>query len=309
MVNRAALLEALRLLKQRDALDNREGDFWDVFPAVDDPQFSPLVAGTAENSLWWTSEDDRSVRADDGALLRPLAFSWRGDWTALQLAFARAGLSVRLELPEPDQYELRTRLGLLSPRSDTARCDLLRLLAAFRDLRSRDVIALERAGNTQSEGWEDVAAAGPERRTAVFWHAQSHEAFDGLGQLSRPMYLYWRGDAQAIVQALREQGLGATAPDSPGVGIEVVGAGADGTAPDLEPLAPPVAPPPRPPEPAPPGEQLLEELARSSPSAGPELHQPGHEVGLLRLAPDGERVLCVAAGPSARSTSQRTDAS
>jgi hypothetical protein len=272
----------------RASLENQPDDFWDVFLAVDDPSFSPLVAGTASNAVWWTSEDDRAFDAS-GALRSPLAFSWRGDWTQLQVAFARAGLTPRLDRPPRDEYDERDRLGLLSPRSEAQTTDLSRLFAAFAALRGQGAIALERAGNTQSEGWEDVAQIG-EAETAVFWHAQSHEAFDGLGQLERRMFLYWRGDRGAIVGALKKQGLSATLPASDDVGIEVGGARA--SAPDLEPFSQPCLPAALLSAPEVAGEHLLVVLARSSASAGPQFHQPGHPVEVLRFSPDGGQVFC-----------------
>jgi len=244
-VTRAILEQILGDLKGREGFRlrgralNREYDELDVFAAVDDAklaEFSPADEGEAEAFVLWSRAAEQAF-ADDGALTRPLPIRWGGSRNAIQMAFARRGLTVRIER-DAEAREGHDESGtlVLSPRSGTAGCDLLRLLAGFAELTTRGVIALAHAGSTQSSGWSSVAEAErDEAQTAVFWHDQSHEVFDELGQLDRAIHLYWRGDEQLIAEVLTRAGLAVVRPTSTAVAIEVAGSGA--AAPAIETFA------------------------------------------------------------------------
>jgi WD40 repeat protein len=183
---------------------------WDVFPDVDDPDaFEPADEGNAHAFLWWSREAGRVAFDAEGVLRHPLPMVWGGSLASLQMAFARGGLTVRIEADE----EARASYGesgrvVLSPRSAAVDCDLRVILRAFAALRERGVVALANAGYTRSDGWSEVADdAKDAATTAVFWTEQAHDAFDGVGNLAAPLFLYWRGDAEALVDGLRAAGL------------------------------------------------------------------------------------------------------
>ncbi len=73
----------------------------------------------------------------------------------------------------------------------------------------RGVLALPNTGTTQSHALElaeakRLAIAEEHRPTSVvFWHRQSHaQAFDGAGELVRPLHLHWSGERAHIANAL-----------------------------------------------------------------------------------------------------------
>lgn len=218
---------------------NRQYDQLDVFPAVADTEvaeFSPTDEGEARAFLMWSRQADKAF-ADDGALTRPLTVWWGGSRNELQMVFARHGLTVRFALDETarDPYAESGTL-VLSPRSAAESCDLRRLLAVFATLDKKGVIALAHAGSTQSDGWSTVAETerDPEQ-TAVFWHDQSHDAFDELGQLAHTLHLYWRGDAGLVCDELARAGFAVIRPTDEDVAIEV--SPSEGPAPDIETFA------------------------------------------------------------------------
>ncbi|WP_434427832.1 DUF6891 domain-containing protein [Nannocystis pusilla] len=233
-VTRSLLEQTLGDLKRRktfrlgDAERNHEYDDLDVFVGVDDAAvagFSPADEGKAEAFMLWSRAGERAFAAD-GALTRPLPIVWGGSRNAIQQAFARHGLTVRIEVDaEPrDGYDESGTL-VLSPRSADETCDLRRLVVAFAELTERGVIALARAGMTQSAGWESVAERErDERQTAVFWHDQGHDGFDALGQIRERLALYWRGDEGLIAEVLTRAGFAVERPTSQSMAILVAGA-------------------------------------------------------------------------------------
>ncbi|MFP2927757.1 DUF6891 domain-containing protein, partial [Pyxidicoccus sp. 3LG] len=196
----------------------RKVDGLDAFPAVDDAalaDFSPRDEGEGYGFVYWSRAADQAFDKK-GVLVRPLPMWWGTSRAELQMAFARHKLVVRIDesdAPRDDYAEHGTLV--LSPRSEGATVDLLRLLDVFAALARRKVIALPCAGSTQSAGWEDVAARerNPEQ-TAVFWHEQSHDAFDAVGRLTSELYLQWRGDAGSVCDALAEAGFTVERPNS-----------------------------------------------------------------------------------------------
>ncbi|MDC0672487.1 WD40 repeat domain-containing protein [Nannocystis radixulma] len=218
---------------------NRQYDQLDVFPAVADgevAEFSPTDEGEAPAFLLWSRKADKAFDGD-GALTRPLTAWWGGSRNKLQMAFARRGLTVRLARDEAarEPYPESGTL-VLSPRSAAQTCDLRRLLAAFEALAERGVLALARAGSTQSAGWEQVTETERDaEQTAVFWHDQSHDVFDELGQLGRSLALYWRGDAGLVCDELERAGFAVIRPRSEDVAIEV--SPSRDPAPDIEAFA------------------------------------------------------------------------
>ncbi len=232
-VTRRVLEVVLAALKRRNSfrLDdpepNRPHDALDVFPAIDDaalPGFSPAVEGQVGAFLLWSRTADAAF-ADDG-LVRPIVLFWGGDAIDLQMGFATAGLTVRIERdPTPRRGFPASGTVVLAPDADAQRCHLVELRAAFTRLRERGVIALANAGYTQSDGWSDVAEHGPDSRPAVFWQAQGHErAFDGEGALVGALHLYWRGELERITPPLTQAGFVVERPASPEHSI-VVSAG------------------------------------------------------------------------------------
>jgi hypothetical protein len=209
---------------------NREYDELDVFAGVDDASlaaFSPTDEGEAEAFVLWSRAAEAAF-SGDGALTRPLPIVWGGSRNELQLAFARHGLTIRIEVDAtPREGYDESGTLVLSPRSGRESCDLRRLLAAFTELEARGVIALARAGMTQSSGWESVGERErDEQQTAVFWHDQSHDGFDALGQIGSQLHLYWRGDEGLVAEVLTRAGLSVERPSSPQVAIVVAGRGA-----------------------------------------------------------------------------------
>lgn len=216
-----ALLTALRNHPVRSdrPISNEGFQFWDLFPAVDEADFSPALAGQADSWIWWSRWADEAF-APEGTLLRPALFHWRGAWPKIQLAAVQAGLVPRLEFTE--RYGA-SGVMVLCPSGRDQETDLSALLACFEALeRDDEVVALPLAGWTQSDGWSDVAGAQRDpRQTAIFWHAQSHEAFDGLGMLSGTMHLYWRGDRRRLADALRSHGFIVETPTSVDVSFQL----------------------------------------------------------------------------------------
>lgn len=212
MITREDLTRVLRSL--------REEERWDIWEAVADPAFQPAVEGTRANRLWWTEKQDGAFGAD-GVLRRPLCLRFEGDWVSLQLHFAQHELTVRILGREHDA-PADARLMLLDPRAREQDCDLRRLLRAFRALRAQQVVALPRAGWTQSDGWSDVAGAQRHpNQTAVFWHAQGQERLSETGMLDPELCLYWRGDRVRIADPLRAEGLTVALPRSRDTAITV----------------------------------------------------------------------------------------
>ncbi|MFY0531593.1 DUF6891 domain-containing protein [Nannocystis pusilla] len=233
-VTRSLLEQILGDLKRRktfrlgDDERNHEYDDLDVFVGVDDAAvagFSPADEGKAEAFVLWSRAGEQAFAAD-GALTRPLPIVWGGSRNAIQQAFARHGLTIRIEVDaEPrDGYDESGTL-VLSPRSADETCDLRRLVVAFAELTERGVIALARAGMTQSAGWESVGERERDaQQTAVFWHDQSHDGFDALGQIGERLHLYWRGDEGLIAEVLTRAGFAVERPASQSVAIVIAGA-------------------------------------------------------------------------------------
>ncbi|MCY0991637.1 hypothetical protein OV203_31130 [Nannocystis sp. ILAH1] len=203
----------------------REVDGLDVFAAVDDAalaEFSPRDEGEGYGFVYWSRAADQAFD-NKGALIRSLPMWWGTSRAELQTAFARRKLVVRIDESEAkrDDYAEHGTL-VLSPRSEAATSDLVKLIEVFAALAKRKVIALACAGSTQSAGWEIVAERerDPEQ-TAVFWHEQSHDAFDAVGRLTSKLHLYWRGDAGRVCDALVEAGFAVERPKSENQSIVV----------------------------------------------------------------------------------------
>lgn len=143
-----------------------EVDSLDVFPAVDDAalaEFAPRDEGEGDGFVDWSRAGDQAFV--EGELTRPLPMWWGGGSSCdLQMAFARHRLVVRIEESEAkrDDYAAHGTL-VVSPRSEGASSDLLRMLDVFATLSEREVVALPCSGPTQSGGWEDVAALAFDR--------------------------------------------------------------------------------------------------------------------------------------------------
>lgn len=216
---RAHVEAALGLLKRRDGFRlrarerNRPGDRFAVFPDVEDEsEFDPSLEHDAPGFVAWTRAAGRGAFDRAGQLTRPLAALWAGDGGLVQLAFARAGLAVRVDADARPRegYAASGRLAV-TPDADGRASDLRALLAAFARLEGEGVAALVDGPPTRSAGWEDVAErtrTGP----AVFFTAQDLRALDPGGDLAGPLHLAWRGDAVRIVRALEAAGLAARAP-------------------------------------------------------------------------------------------------
>lgn len=243
---RAQVEAALGFLKRREGFrlrgrqPNRPGDRFALFTDLaDEATFDPSLEHDAPGFVAWTAAAGRGAFDRAGTLTRPLVGIWAGDGGHVQLAFARAGLSARVERDATPRegYGASGRLTV-APDADARPSDLRALLAAFAALEADDVVALTHAPITRSAGWEDVAErarGGP----AVFFTAQDLLALDAVGDLARPMHLAWRGDATRVVQALEAAGLAARAPASEGETITVTAPA--GRAPRA---AEPVVPPP-----------------------------------------------------------------
>jgi hypothetical protein len=202
--------------------DTRLADHWDIFPAVSN--LRPRLAGKNYCQLWWSTVQDQAFTP---ALQRPILLHYHGDHTALHLAFAKARLTVRVIQGDPGQL-------IVGPDADQEDCDLKRLLRAFKHLRSQGIVALPLAGFTRSDGWSDVAGAQRSpQQTAVFWHAQGQEHLSETGMLGSGMYLYWRGDAQAIRAGLQTEKLSVVLPDNKDVAILVKQLAAEPVVPTL----------------------------------------------------------------------------
>ncbi|MEZ4360288.1 MAG: hypothetical protein R3B48_08915 [Kofleriaceae bacterium] len=188
---------------------------WDVLPLVERiDDLEPADHGDANEFLAWTDAAADAAFDDAGVLRAPFVMQWAGSRADLQTAFADAGLTVRIDLDdEPRAPYLESGTLLLSPRSRELDCDLRILLRTFAALEPQGIVALANAGYTQSDGWSDVAErALTDDASAVFWHAQKHEAFDGVGNLGEPLLLHWRGDGEVIVAALRAAGFAVEDP-------------------------------------------------------------------------------------------------
>ncbi|MDC0717772.1 WD40 repeat domain-containing protein [Nannocystis bainbridge] len=214
----------------------RDVESIDVFAAVDDDalaEFSPRDEGEGYGFVYWGRAADGAFDSK-GALVRPLPMWWGASRAELQMAFARRNLVVRIEesKKQRDDYAEHGTL-VLSPASEGATSDLIELIEVFAALGKRKVLAFPCAGSTQSAGWEIVAERerSPEQ-TAVFWHEQSHDAFDAFGRLTGKLHLHWRGDAGRVCDALVEAGFVVDRPKSDQQSIVVRPTGSE--APDIE---------------------------------------------------------------------------
>lgn len=132
-----------------------------------------------------------------GSLTRPVLLSFEGDARAVQMAFARAGLTVRVG----------AGALVLDPRSARQKSDLRRLLEGFEALGQEGVTAIADAGKTRAAAWELVdQRAGVPDAPALFW-LDGAARFDDVGQLTTDVVLYWRGDRDRSVAALRRAGV------------------------------------------------------------------------------------------------------
>jgi hypothetical protein len=91
-----------------------------------------------------------------------------------------------------------------------ASTDLSVIRAAFKKMNKGNVVALCNSGITASAGWEDVSAVVDERGgdekkySMIFWHNQSHDAFDRAGNLIGTLSLHWAGDRLKLEKLLKE---------------------------------------------------------------------------------------------------------
>ena len=100
------------------------------------------------------------------------------------------------------------------------------LKEAFKRIQAEGAIARINCGMTQRAGWEALTEAcarkGLPRPIGLFWHNQSHAAFEAkTGVLLSDLHIYWAGDARRYCDALREQGLDVVEPKSEDDAIRV----------------------------------------------------------------------------------------
>lgn len=86
--------------------------------------------------------------------------------------------------------------------------DKQKLSNAFQTLREQGFVAEENYACCQNCGWYELGEeyAITDDTNVVFYHNQDNESFDEEGNLMSPMYLCWQGDANKIINALKEQG-------------------------------------------------------------------------------------------------------
>jgi len=96
----------------------------------------------------------------------------------------------------------------------SALSDLDRIRAAFDAMTGPGLVALANVGYTQSDAQcsavETLGGRGddPQASSAIYWHAQSHDAFDENGTLIAHLALHWFGDRKRLARALREHCVG-----------------------------------------------------------------------------------------------------
>jgi hypothetical protein len=283
MITRSQLDALLSTLRGRPVrsdgpISNAGYQEWDFFPAVDEADFDPRLAGRAGAWIWW-SRSAQEAFDDQGVLTRPMLLSWHGDRPRLQLAAIRLGLVPRIVPTE--QYDVGGLL-VLDPAGWQLETDLSALLSAFSALRGRGCVALPLAGQAQSHGWEDVASAQRHpNQTAIFWHGQGHDAFDELAMLRGPLHLYWRGDRERLADGLRAGGFTVRVPEDERRAFEIT---SDRTPPVVASVAEAQAfeRALTAPSPSVVGDGPLSVLARS----GAE-YPPGNPISHLSFSPDG----------------------
>lgn len=88
--------------------------------------------------------------------------------------------------------------------------DLSMIRRAFKKMNKGQVVALCNTGPTASGGMEDVSETAYERGgdiedySMIFWHNQSHDAFDRAGNLVGSLALHWAGDRLKLAKLLTE---------------------------------------------------------------------------------------------------------
>ncbi len=91
-----------------------------------------------------------------------------------------------------------------------SKSDLKIIVQAFKKMNNKQLVALSNEGFTQSDGHQIAYETlhdkklSPETTSTVFWHNQSHDAFDEEGNLISNLYLHWNGDKEVIKKALLE---------------------------------------------------------------------------------------------------------
>jgi hypothetical protein len=159
--------------------------------ALEKLEEEPDVAGFGWN------RDDAADRFDQGGVLHtalPIycAPYCRGE---LQTAFGYFGLVATIPLDADDDED-----PIIAPDATTGESDLLAMLRAFDELRGYGVEAEPHFSITKTDGFAELEGNGP--AGAIFWHQQSHDAFDAKGNLADELGLYWRGDRDTIATAL-----------------------------------------------------------------------------------------------------------
>ena len=100
--------------------------------------------------------------------------------------------------------------------------DLTQITLAFNTINQGEIIALCNEGSTQSAGHEiayEIASdkgGDPDAYSVIFWHNQSHDAFDEAGNLVSSLYLHWSGKKVVLTKALSDhiQGFEIKVPNS-----------------------------------------------------------------------------------------------
>lgn len=126
----------------------------------------------------------------------------------LQVAFARFGVAASIPLDEDAEED-----AFVGPDAATRESDLVTMLAWFDALRAAGIEAEPNLGVSRTDGFSELTSAPDE--SAIFWHEQSHDAFDATGKLVRPLHLHWRGDRDAIAGVLRAVAMGRLTVDVP----------------------------------------------------------------------------------------------
>lgn len=157
--------------------------------------------------LGWSPAGVEQAFDARGVLAHALPLRWAGHRGDVQAAFARHGLSPVIARESEEDESHGT--GVLD-RASAYPTHLVTLVRALDTIDGKKIVTGCHVGHTQSAGWEHVAAIALDRGihhehlTGIYWHEQSHDAFDARGALERPLYLHWGGSRAQLAEALEK---------------------------------------------------------------------------------------------------------